>query len=325
MANTILINFAFILLTTVTYLILSTLHIYSAFPNPSGACQYNPPPISDFLFRVGGLHVYGIRALFMGVVVGGSILCAGPVVYILAFAHRREVSLNVAHADVGENTWQVGLANSHQTTKGAASLQSESLQDGPPQVRQNPGNVLPGWNRKRNCKLKKKRRRSPLLSRPPLASSVYPPSTLRCPSRMSVGIPRLGRAAEKLRPQRHSMQQARLALSLLQGESRERNMCIREPGKKSAGKDASNCQGGLLWGSAHARMTSIASSGYEIPSYYFGITGGQRMVAPFERDVVERWSSRIPSYHLEARDVEGRAMIESDSSISEVADSTWSL
>ena len=90
----------FPILTVLLTLFLSTLEIYPA-PSSStlhgatgisqtGAYDHNDPPKSDFLFRLGKLQVYGIRRLFMGVVISTSTLAAVLVTYI-ALAHRRTV------------------------------------------------------------------------------------------------------------------------------------------------------------------------------------------------------------------------------------------
>lgn len=57
------------------------------------------PTDADFLFRLGDLHVYGIRALFVSVVVGVSILSVVAVVYV-ALAHGKVVGGDGAPAEV---------------------------------------------------------------------------------------------------------------------------------------------------------------------------------------------------------------------------------
>lgn len=91
MCSTLPTTLLFFPLTLTVYFLLSTLHIYcpSSGPPTSGAPLTHDPTLppanstsrSEFLFRIGNLHIYGIRLLFMIVVVGGSLLTLTGVVY----------------------------------------------------------------------------------------------------------------------------------------------------------------------------------------------------------------------------------------------------
>ncbi len=95
MAHTLLTSFTFLLFTALTYYILSTLQIRCSLPSPppsssadadAGPLTYdsNPPSTNtgaELLFKIGRLHVYGIRSLFTAVVVVVSFVSAMGVLY----------------------------------------------------------------------------------------------------------------------------------------------------------------------------------------------------------------------------------------------------
>ncbi|KAF7510593.1 hypothetical protein GJ744_006205 [Endocarpon pusillum] len=92
MAHTLLTTLTTLLFATIIYLLLSTLQIYDPLPSPSFTATttyvtYNPylptagNSTTEFLFKIGNLHIYGIRSLFIAVVVGVSFLSAMGVLY----------------------------------------------------------------------------------------------------------------------------------------------------------------------------------------------------------------------------------------------------
>ena len=229
----------FLVLNILIYLIFCTVHIYSPTRPP-----YNPPSTLDFLFQIGGLHVYGIRGLFMGVVLSVSILCVAMVVYI-AVAHRRNVGVSVGLGDAQREGWRVC---SNEGSLSRAGLQSQPS-------RRMVGNVLPSWNKRSNTKREKKKRSFHIR---PSLSGFYPPDTQIRSSRLSTA--RLIRVARRqLNRQTLNLQQAPGPVPFLPVRSRERHIHKRMHWSRESRARLSTRR------TTVARMVSGASSGYEIP------------------------------------------------------------
>jgi hypothetical protein len=309
--STMITTIFFVLMIPLIYLLISTLHIYY----PAGASpsaidsnrthDYEAPADLDFLFRVGSLHFYGIRALFMAQVVGGSTLSAAAVAYI-AFAHRKTVKVDVVER------WRHEKKNVLDAKKGEDEARGRR------------GRREQWWNRRNTtdthadssiartpmARLRKNRaskggRRSSILPSF-VAFSASPPSTQRNSAAIRLSVAR-SRCTEVLRPQRRGVQQARQAVSFLRGKTRERTRNMRGLGKL-VGMDVKNSGDGSL----EASTTALPGEGnlwHDIPSCYHVKHHNTEGRAMNER---QNWraSYAIPSYYFKEHDAEGRSIIE---------------
>lgn len=316
------------LLTTLIYLLLSTMHIYddsTSSPSLGGppTHEFNPPPPNtsseEFLFRIGTLHIYGIRALFISVVVGGSILCAGAALYVV-FAHRRRVKgdRSAQWREGGElgSSWEdeeeeTGIQMQREMWSGR---QYKHTQNGTPgQTRILPGGRLGAGNSIGYATAKRG-----ALPQTPARDSASASSSSVTRHNSCLSWPK--NSARVTKPQgrvrqRQRQGQAQRAVSFLRGRTRERNMRILEV-LAAADHDENSDQ--IPPSRASVVSSYSTQSGYEIPSYYFGEHAAQS-AAQFEpvgtvdlRNSSGSWSSWIPSYYFKQHDAEGRSILESE-------------
>jgi hypothetical protein len=291
-----------ILLTTAIYFLLSTLHIYLIPSTPTVTSAYTEnsyPPThgsSELLFRVGHLHIYGIRALFMTIVVGGSISVMLVFAYI-ALALRKRVERDVSEEwreqeggpgqtrvigpddeNGAESRWWRRRHTRHSTITQFPRLSQSTV-------------AVPDRVMKRDTTTSIARRRSFMPSLVP--SSGYSGSAGRSSRRLSRKLP----VVRVTPPKRLS--NAPKAVPFIRGEARARNLRLLE---QLAVEDQQRKLESCAWPTA-----PDTASRYEIPSYYFQDHDSNRTSASTESSRPPS-SSGIPSYYFKMHDADGNSI-----------------
>ena len=297
-------TFLFLLLAALVTLFLSTIQIYlppsSSTPHTlteaSGPYKHITSPTSDFLFRVGELHVYGIHTLFMGVVLGTSILAVGVVGYFVLGLRR------VVEWDMSEQWRTVVREDDGAQEEWWIRRSTKASMVGDPMSR-------PSIAWRRNTLRKARGLSAFTIPRPSFRASfsVYSPRpSIERSSRLFSG-PHRAHGGDMLAPPRRRRAQTRAA-SLLQPRTAKTNSRLRRPedlapehGRRDAWRDPS----------ATASLESDTTSGYDIPSYipsyYFKeLDDNRRMVS----SVYSRTSIAIPSYCFTELDEDGNSIAE---------------
>jgi hypothetical protein len=237
--------------------------------------------------------VYGIRTLFMAVVMSTSILAVGLVGYV-AFAHRR-----VVRRDMSER-WRLGAPVGGRENGDWWTRRYTSADEGLPTSR----GASTAW---RGHKVGKAGRMSIVTGRP-LSVGVSPAGssqpTSRISSRLLLG-PR-PRSGDIQAPQRRRSMQAR-AVSFLRGRSQRSDSQL--PRLEELALEHERTES---WRDCSDKAFSDSTS--EVPSYYLKeLDNSSRIVSRAEPTTqAMRDSAGIPSYYFKEHDEDGRPILEAE-------------
>lgn len=319
--NSTILTLLFGLATTLIYLVLSTSRVYcpdnADFVGDHLPHSCKPPPDDigeDFLFRVGVAHVYGIRALVIGLMIGGSTLAATILAYV-AFAHRKRVRRDITE------TWRMPgspVPEGNEDKRYAAFLMTPTSAgvdkkgfSRTPRSRVRPSFVslsasFPPSMRRLNP-------RSPHLPRSPCSPARSNGTRFKGPSSLpnsaahsSVYSRDVSGSPRSPKSPRVVKQHARRPVSFIIARTEQRENKRRQYAEKLAVAHDENARTNMSIIPLPLFSNRTSSSKYEIPSYYFE--------PPFDNPgrnaagSVDSFS--IPSYYLKEHDEEGRSIIE---------------
>lgn len=296
----------FPLLTALFTLCLSTIEIY---PAPSTSTLHDPtaisqtgmydhdnPPTSDFLFRLGKLQIYGIRRLFMGVVISTSTLAIVLVSYV-AFAHRRTVEWDVSER------WRfeapVGRREQEEWRNSRWYPAADEV-------------LSPSWRAstmRRSGYGASNDRRMGVVTGRRISIAVSPAAwSPRSTTRLSFRL-HLRRRSRELNglatPERSKVQAQVVSFLGARTPKSDSQLCRLEE------EVALECERAEALRDSFAKALSDSTSGYEVPSYYLQeeLDDSSKTVSRAECTPAKRTSAEgIPSYYFKEHDEDGRSM-----------------